>query len=90
LGTIDKATSGTVGMFCAARARIVVIDLDLSVEILGQVVDSNSSDEYLSQLRLEKIGISLVSRLLFIYVLFILSFSYFSFLLLLNYDSSDC
>uniref|UniRef100_A0A6B2LDM5 ABC transporter domain-containing protein n=1 Tax=Arcella intermedia TaxID=1963864 RepID=A0A6B2LDM5_9EUKA len=37
LGTIDKATGGTV-------------------EILGKVVDQDSSDEYLSKLRLEKIG----------------------------------
>jgi len=37
LGTIDKATGGTV-------------------EILGKVVDNNSTDEYLSRLRLEKIG----------------------------------
>jgi putative ABC transport system ATP-binding protein len=37
LGTIDKASSGTV-------------------EILGQAVDANSTDEYLSKLRLEKIG----------------------------------
>jgi putative ABC transport system ATP-binding protein len=37
LGTIDKATAGTV-------------------EILGQPVDVHSTDAYLSQLRLEKIG----------------------------------
>jgi len=37
LGTIDKATGGTV-------------------EILGKVVDKTSTDEYLSRLRLEKIG----------------------------------
>jgi putative ABC transport system ATP-binding protein len=37
LGTIDRATSGTV-------------------EILGKLVDQNSTDNYLSKLRLEKIG----------------------------------
>jgi putative ABC transport system ATP-binding protein len=37
LGTIDRATSGTV-------------------EILGKIVDQSSTDDYLSRLRLEKIG----------------------------------
>jgi len=37
LGTIDRATSGTV-------------------EILGKIVDQSSTDNYLSRLRLEKIG----------------------------------
>jgi len=37
LGTIDRATSGTV-------------------EILGKIVDQTSTDDYLSNLRLEKIG----------------------------------
>lgn len=61
LGTIDKATSGTVGALSKRNEHVRFN----SVEILGQVVDSNSTDEYLSQLRLEKIGMPLLLSFLF-------------------------
>lgn len=59
LGTIDKATSGVVGKL--SHLAIVLI----TIEILGQPIDVTSTDDYLSQLRLEKIGRGWLAYLMF-------------------------
>jgi len=66
LGTIDLPTDGSVGTLLhhmhsrqpplVPRPSTLSTPTDLCSEILGSVIDGNSPDNYLSRLRLEKIG----------------------------------
>ncbi len=67
IGTIDQQTRGRLGARCAAAPCPTPQDKALTAEVgtaelFGEAVDSKSTDAYLANLRLRRIGSSRIAR----------------------------
>jgi putative ABC transport system ATP-binding protein len=60
LGTLDYPTSGSVGMKYIFLLRFFLFEILIVFcsEIFGELIDKDSPDSYLADLRLRKIGIA--------------------------------